>query len=276
MTKIYKNWIDEEKIIKTNIWSSELSKLTANAFLAQRVSSINSISALCEKTGADIAEVAIAVGMDKRIGKDFLKSGPGFGGSCFNKDILNLVYICKLYGLNEVANYWNQVLKINNWQQNRITNIIIKKVFGTVSNKKIGILGFAFKSNTNDTRESPAINICTNLLIDGAKLAILDPKVKASVIIDDLKDSLDRVNNSYKLENNVSIVSSYEQLAKGSDAILVLTEWDAFKKIEWSNISKLMRKPSWIFDCRNIIDINEFRESDLNVWKLGFGSNLHN
>ena len=162
LTKIYKNWIDEEKIIKTNIWSSELSKLTANAFLAQRVSSINSISALCEKTGADISEVATAVGMDYRIGKHFLKSGPGFGGSCFKKDILNLVYICKLYGLNEVANYWNEVLKINHWQQNRLTNIILKKLFGTVTNKKIGILGFAFKANTNDTRESPAINICKN------------------------------------------------------------------------------------------------------------------
>ena len=276
LTKIYKNWIDEDKIIKTNIWSSELSKLTANAFLAQRVSSINSISALCEKTGADISEVAVAVGMDNRIGKDFLKSGPGFGGSCFKKDILNLVYICKLYGLNEVANYWNQVLKINHWQQNRITNIVIKKLFGTVSNKKIGILGFAFKSNTNDTRDSPAINICTNLLIDGANLSILDPEVEPNVIIENLKDSFDKVHNSYKLENHVSIASSYEQLAKGSDAILILTEWEDFKKIEWSNISKIMRKPSWIFDCRNIIDINEFKESDLNIWKLGFGSNIHN
>ena len=275
LVDIYKNWVDEEKIIKTNIWSSELSKLTANAFLAQRVSSINSISALCEKTGADISEVATAVGMDYRIGKHFLKSGPGFGGSCFKKDILNLVYICKLYGLNEVANYWNEVLKINSWQQNRLTNIIIKKLFGTVTNKKIGILGFAFKANTDDTRESPAINICTNLLIEGANLSIFDPKVKDKKIIDNLIDSIAAEDKSLKIENHLSIASSYDELAKDSDAIIILTEWDAFKKIEWSKISKIMRKPSWLFDCRDIIDINHFRESDLNIWKIGFGSDIH-
>ncbi len=275
LVDIYKNWVDEEKIIKTNIWSSELSKLTANAFLAQRVSSINSISALCEKTGADISEVATAVGMDYRIGKHFLKSGPGFGGSCFKKDILNLVYICKLYGLNEVANYWNEVLKINSWQQNRLTNIIIKKLFGTVTNKKIGILGFAFKANTDDTRESPAINICTNLLIEGANLSIFDPKVKDKKIIDNLIDSIAAEDKSLKIENHLSIASSYDELAKDSDAIIILTEWDAFKKIEWSKISKIMRKPSWLFDCRDILDINHFRESDLNIWKIGFGSDIH-
>ncbi len=276
LVDIYKNWVDEEKIIKTNIWSSELSKLTANAFLAQRVSSINSISALCEKTGADISEVAKAVGMDYRIGKHFLKSGPGFGGSCFKKDILNLVYICKLYGLNEVANYWNEVLKINNWQQNRLTNIIVKKLFGTVTNKKIGVLGFAFKANTNDTRESPAINICNNLLIEGANLSIFDPEVNDKEIIDNLKDAISAEANSLKIKNRLSIASSYEKLAKDSDAILILTEWDTFKKIEWSNISKIMRKPSWIFDCRDILDVDHFRESDLNIWKLGFGSDIHN
>ena len=275
LVNIYKNWVSEEKIIKTNIWSSELSKLTANAFLAQRVSSINSISALCEKTGADIREVAKAVGMDYRIGRHFLNSGPGFGGSCFKKDILNLVYICKLYGLNEVANYWNQVLKINQWQQNRLTNIIVKKLFGTVTNKKIGILGFAFKSNTNDTRESPAINICTNLLLDGAKLSIYDPKVQSQEIYNNFNDFNNSEDNSLNIENFVEIASSYVQLASGSDAILILTEWDEFKKIEWSKISKLMRKPSWIFDCRDIIDLNDFKESDLNIWKLGSGSNLN-
>ncbi len=274
LVNIYKNWVSEEKIIKTNIWSSELSKLTANAFLAQRVSSINSISALCEKTGADISEVAKAVGMDYRIGKHFLKSGPGFGGSCFKKDILNLVYICKLYGLNEVANYWKEVLEINNWQQNRLTNIIVKKLFGTVTNKKIGILGFAFKANTNDTRESPAINICSNLLLEGAKLSIFDPKVKFQEISDSLENFNNPENNSFKTNDSISMASSYEQLANGSDAIIILTEWDEFKAIEWSRISKLMRKPSWIFDCRDIIDPNHFVESDLNIWKLGCGSNI--
>ena len=276
LVNIYKNWVCEEKIIKTNIWSSELSKLTANAFLAQRVSSINSISALCEKTGADISEVEKAVGMDYRIGKHFLKSGPGFGGSCFKKDILNLVYICKLYGLNEIANYWKEVLKINDWQQNRLTNIIVKKLFGTVTNKKIGILGFAFKANTNDTRESPAINICSNLLLEGAKLSIYDPKVKFQEICNSLKNFNNTDDASIEIEESICMASSFEKLANGSDAILILTEWAEFKKIEWLKISKLMRKPSWIFDCRDIIDLNDFGESDLNIWKLGFGSNIEN
>ena len=276
LADIYKNWIDEDKILKTNIWSSELSKLTANAFLAQRVSSINSISALCEETGADISEVAKAVGMDYRIGKYFLKSGPGFGGSCFKKDILNLVYISKFYGLNEVANYWNQVLEINKWQQNRLTTIIVKKLFGTIANKKIGVLGFAFKANTNDTRESPAINICTDLIIEGANLSILDPKVDKISILNDLYKSVLKKNNSIEVKNNIEIAACYEQLASGSDAIVILTEWEDFKNIEWQKISKLMRKPSWIFDCREILDINQLRESDLNIWKLGFGSNISN
>ncbi|MCR8538752.1 MAG: nucleotide sugar dehydrogenase [Prochlorococcus marinus CUG1439] len=276
LVNIYKNWVSEEKIIKTNIWSSELSKLTANAFLAQRISSINSISALCEKTGADISEVAKAVGMDYRIGRHFLKSGPGFGGSCFKKDILNLVYICKLYGLNEVANYWQEVLKINHWQQNRLTNIIVKKLFGTVTNKKIGILGFAFKADTNDTRESPAINICSNLLLEGAKLSIYDPKVKFQEISDSLNDLNNAQDHTIKIKDSIFTASSFEQLANGSDAILILTEWVEFKNIDWVKISKLMRKPSWIFDCRDIIDVNHFGESDLNIWKLGFGSNMDN
>ena len=271
LVEIYKNWVDEEKILKTNIWSSELSKLTANAFLAQRVSSINSISALCEKTGADISEVAKAVGMDYRIGKHFLKSGPGFGGSCFKKDILNLVYISKLYGLNEVANYWDQVLQINHWQQNRLTNIIVKKLFGTVTNKKIGILGFAFKANTNDTRESPAINICVDLIIEGANLSILDPKVQANSILSDLQESVANKDMSINVKNQLEIASSYEQIFSESDAVLVLTEWDDFKNIKWQNMSKLMRKPSWLFDCRDVVDFKQLRESDIDVWKLGFG-----
>ena len=276
LVNIYKNWVSEEKIIKTNIWSSELSKLTANAFVAQRISSVDSISALCEKTGADITEVTKAVGMDYRIGSHFLKSGPGFGGSCFKKDILNLVYICKLYGLNEVANYWKEVLKINYWQQNRLTNIVVKKLFGTVTNKKIGILGFAFKANTNDTRESPAINICSNLLLEGAKLSIYDPQVNFQDICNDLNYLDSKEENLFKVEESICMASSYEELANGADAILILTEWVEFKKIDWLKISKLMRKPSWIFDCRDIIDINNFGESDLNIWKLGFGSNMDN
>ena len=170
LTKIYEHWINPEKILKTNLWSSELSKLTANAFLAQRISSINSISGLCEATGADINEVATAIGMDSRIGPKFLKSGPGFGGSCFKKDILNLIYISNYYGLDKVSNYWEGVIEINEWQQSRILEIIVNKLFGTITGKVITVLGFAFKSNTNDTRESPAIKICKDLIEEGAQL----------------------------------------------------------------------------------------------------------
>ena len=179
ISDIYKNWVDQDKIITTNLWSSELSKLVANAFLAQRISSINSISALCETTGADIREVAKAIGTDSRIGNKFLKPGPGFGGSCFKKDILNLVYLCRYYGLNEVADYWEKVVDINLWQQSRISSLVIRNLFGTLSNKKLAILGFSFKANTNDTRESPSINISRNLLQDGAKLCFYDPKVNS-------------------------------------------------------------------------------------------------
>ena len=169
LVNIYMHWVDKSKILTTNIWSSELSKLISNAFLAQRISSINSVSALCEKTGADVNEVSIAVGMDKRIGKFFLNAGPGFGGSCFKKDILNLVYMSDFYGLSEVSEYWQKVLEINIWQQKRIYRLIVEKLFNTVSGKKICILGFAFKANTNDSRESPAIQICKDLLDDGFK-----------------------------------------------------------------------------------------------------------
>ena len=175
---IFNVWVSSEKIIKTNLWSSELSKLVANAFLAQRISSINSISALCESTGADIEEVSRAIGADHRIGSEFLKSGPGFGGSCFKKDVLNLVYLCRSFGLQEVAEYWEQVLKINFWQQNRIYKIIVKKLFGNIYNKKITVLGFSFKANTNDTRESPSIEICKNLLEEGAKFQFMILKLR--------------------------------------------------------------------------------------------------
>ena len=182
LKNIYLNWIPENKLIFTNLWSSELSKLTANAFLAQRISSINSISAICEVTGADVNEVASAIGKDSRIGSKFLKSGPGFGGSCFKKDILNLVYLSKYYGLYEVADYWRNVVEINSWQQKRIYQIIVKKLFGNLADKKIAILGFAFKENTNDTRESPSIEICKNLLNEGAFLSIHDVKVSKDII----------------------------------------------------------------------------------------------
>ena len=186
LVKIYERWVSKEKILITNVWSSELAKLTANAFLAQRISSINSIGALCEATGADVREVARAIGSDSRIGSKFLDASPGFGGSCFKKDILNLVYLSRHFGLFEVANFWESVVNLNTWHQHRISRLITKKLFGTVTGKKICILGFAFKANTNDTRESSAISICKDLLQEGANLFIHDPKVSSQQIASDL------------------------------------------------------------------------------------------
>ena len=268
LAKIYENWVDPKKILITNLWSSELSKLTSNAFLAQRISSINSISGLCEKTGADINEVSKAIGLDRRIGSDFLKAGPGFGGSCFKKDILNLIYLCNYYGLKEVAEYWEGVIKINEWQQSRITEIILRKLFGTISGKQIGILGFSFKSNTNDTRESPAIRICNDLIKEGAKLRIYDPKVSKKKIETDL--NLQASNNSKEREKGSWLYShTILDAVKEVDGIVVLTEWDEFKDINWNELSKFTRKPTWLFDSRNICDTNKAKEENFNIWKLG-------
>ena len=270
ISEIYKNWIEPERIITTNLWSSELSKLVANAFLAQRVSSINSISALCESTGANINEVAIAVGTDTRIGEKFLQAGPGFGGSCFKKDILNLVYLSRYYGLDEVADYWEQVVKINLWQQNRISLLIIRKLFGTLTNKKIGIFGFSFKANTNDIRESPSINISKILLQEGVKINFFDPKVEEEQIL------LEFNENTYK--DNITISKTALEAAKGADAILVLTEWKEFKELDWRRIYELMRKPAWVFDSRIFLDIKKLLDIGFKVWTLGttYDYNLKN
>lgn len=267
LADIYAQWIPKEKIIRTNIWSSELSKLTANAFLAQRVSSINSISAICERTGADIRQVSKAIGMDKRIGSKFLNPGPGFGGSCFQKDIANLIYLCEYYNLEQVARYWQSVLDINDWQKIRIINLIVNKLFGNLSSKKIAILGFAFKANTNDTRNSPAIEICKGLLEEGAKLNIFDPKVKSQ----EISLCLDLENN-INLKKSIGSWKSFESISEavnGCDAILVLTEWDEFKIINWEKISRSMRKPSWVFDSRLCIDKKEVLKTGLNYWGIG-------
>ena len=267
LSSIYKRWIPEDKILLTNVWSSELSKLIANAFLAQRISSINSISALCEETGADIKEVVKAIGSDKRIGEKFLAPGPGFGGSCFKKDILNLVYLCRFYGLETVANYWEQILYINVWQKKRISTLIIEKFFGTVSNKKIVILGFAFKSSTNDTRESPAIEIVKDLIENGANLFINDPKVSALQIEKEVglkEHEIDQFSSgSWKFSSD--IISS----AKDSDAIVLVTEWKEYKEINWRELTSTMRKPAWIFDTRIIFSKEELNNLDINYWQLG-------
>ena len=269
---IYKEWISESKILCTNLWSSELSKLSANAFLAQRISSINSIAAICEQTGAEIKEVSRAIGLDKRIGNKFLSPGPGFGGSCFKKDILNLVYLCEFYGLKEVANYWEQVVILNNWQKDRISALIVRKLFGTVSLKKIAVLGFAFKANTNDTREAAAIFITKELIENGAKLLIHDPKVSSREIAESINiPSLNNINNSD--EGGWIYEKNYEKLFYQIDAVLILTEWDEYKSIEWKKYVENMRKPAWVFDTRNIIKKQDVISCGINYWALGDGNN---
>ena len=266
---IYLNWVEKEKILTTNLWSSELSKLIANAFLAQRISSINSISALCEVTGADIKEVSRAIGMDSRIGGKFLNSGPGFGGSCFKKDILNLVYICNYYGLKKVASYWQKVIDINDWQQERISSIIVKNLFGTISSKTIGILGFSFKADTNDTRESPAISICKDLIVEGANLQIFDPQVSEDQIAIDLESEPKKVSeNDFDNFGWISCNDIYDA-AKNADALVIITEWEEFKKIDWQKISNLMRPPSWVFDTRSIVNKKIVLKNGLNIWQIG-------
>ncbi len=275
---LYKRWVNEENIIHTNLWSSELAKLTANAFLAQRLSSINSISALCEVTGADVKEVSRAIGKDSRIGSKFLNVGPGFGGSCFKKDILNLVYLANHFGLPEVADFWESVVHLNTWNQDRLTRIILEKLFGTLTEKSIGILGFSFKANTNDTRESPAIKICKNLLNEGASLKIHDPKVSKKQVALDLgipsieecikNDELNKKYKDKKWEKSPLEDNFFDNL----DAVIVLTEWDIYSKIDWSKASKKMRSPGWVFDSRLIVDQERVISSGLSLWRLGLGT----
>ena len=270
LENIYLNWISGEKIIKTNLWSSELSKLTANAFLAQKISSINSISAICEETGANIKEVAQAIGMDTRIGNKFLSAGPGFGGSCFKKDILNLVYLCNHFNLPEVARYWQNVIEINEWQNQRVSKVIVNKLFGTISEKRIAILGFSFKANTNDTRESPAIGICRDLIEEGSSLAIYDPRVEVKQIkqcLENMKDISD-VNKSA----NWHLAESVIEAVTGADAIVIVTDWAEFKSLNWKQISIRMRAPSWLFDTRNVANIEEVKKHGINFWGVGCGS----
>jgi UDPglucose 6-dehydrogenase len=262
---VYMHWVPEERILKTNLWSSELSKLTSNAFLAQRVSSINSIAALCESTGADVREVARAIGTDTRIGQRFLQSGPGFGGSCFQKDILNLVYLCRHYGLAEVADYWEQVVALNTWQQQRIARLVVERLFNTVAGKSIAILGFAFKADTNDTRESPAIRIAKELLEEGAQLAIHDPKVSSSQMSRDLGQQPGSGESSWQL------ASDPPSACEGADACLLLTEWSQYRELDWQGIADVMRRPAWLFDARGIADTDAARSAGLQVWRVGHG-----
>src|SRR6056297_3607108 len=259
LVDIYAHWVPRERLLTTNVWSSELSKLTANAFLAQRVSSINAISELCEVTGADVNEIARAIGSDSRIGPKFLKSSVGFGGSCFQKDILNLVYLCEYFGLPEVAAYWEQVVRMNDYQKRRFVERMVRTMFNTVSDKKIGIWGFAFKKDTNDTRESAAIYVCRDLLRERAKLSIYDPKVTEQQIRSELKaimmseDGRLTAESARLLANHVEIVSSVEEASRDAHGIAVLTEWDEFLSADFETIHAKMKKPAFVFDGRNIL-----------------------
>ena len=261
LVDIYANWVPKDKILTTNVWSSELSKLTANAFLAQRVSSINALSELCEKTGADVNEVAKAIGLDSRIGPKFLKASVGFGGSCFQKDILNLVYIAKSYGLNEVADYWEQVIIMNDHQKRRFAKNIIKTLYNTVSGKKIAFLGWAFKKDTNDTRESAAIYVADDLLSEQATVVVYDPKVGEEQIQFDLNylESRSEIDNA----KGVQVAINAYDACNNAHAIAVLTEWDEFKTYDWQKIYDNMLKPAFVFDGRNILNKEELE-------KIGF------
>ncbi len=255
LVEVYANWVAPEKILTTNVWSSELSKLTANAFLAQRISSINALSELCEKTGANITEVAKAIGMDSRIGSKFLKASVGFGGSCFQKDILNLVYIAQSFGLSEVADYWEQVIIMNDHQKRRFSNKIVQTLYNTVADKKIAFLGWAFKKDTNDTRESAAIYVANDLISEQAKIAVYDPKVSRKKILADL-DYL----KTRKAKKNADGITSYAdpyEVCKGAHAIAVLTEWDEFILYDWKKIYEGMQKPAFVFDGRNLLNKSE-------------------
>ena len=263
LVDVYASWVPRENIITTNLWSSELSKLTANAFLAQRISSINAISALCEATGANVDEVAHAIGTDSRIGPKFLKSSVGFGGSCFQKDILNLVYLCEHFGLPDVAAYWNSVIEMNDYQKHRFARRIVATLFNTVSDKKIAVLGFAFKKDTNDTRESAAIYVCSDLLEEQATLAIYDPKVSDEQIRRDLDiDASDE---------RVTVYDDAYEATRDAHAIVVLTEWDAFKELDYQKIFDGMHQPAFLFDGRNLLDLETLRKIGFEASGIGQG-----
>ena len=267
LANIYGSWVPQDRILRTNVWSSELSKLTANAFLAQRISSINAISELCEHTEANVNEVAKAIGMDSRIGPKFLNASIGFGGSCFQKDILNLVYIARSYGLNQVADYWEQVIILNDHQKRRFSDNLISTLYNTVSGKKIAMLGWAFKKDTNDTRESAAIYVADHLLNEQANIAVYDPKVPSNKVYSDLNYLQTRSQ-----EENQNLVETFDnpyEAVKDAHAVAIMTEWDEFKTYDWKKIFNLMKKPAFIFDGRNILSKDEMTEIGFEYSSIG-------
>jgi UDPglucose 6-dehydrogenase len=258
LVRIYARWVPRDRILTTSTWSSELSKLAANAFLAQRVSSINALSALCEATGADVTEVSRAIGMDSRIGPKFLKAGPGFGGSCFRKDVLDLVYLCEHYGLGMEAGYWRQVIAMNERQQARISQGVVRALFGTVAGKRIAVFGFAFKADTGDTRDSPAIAVCRRLAEENARVVVTDPQALDAAARDlaDLGDRVEYEPDPYKA-------------ARGAHAIILMTDWDAYRRLDCKRLHDSMEKPASIFDTRNLLDHDAFHKADFDVYSIG-------
>eukprot|EP00612_Vaucheria_litorea_P005112 CAMPEP_0171461728 /NCGR_PEP_ID=MMETSP0945-20130129/6056_1 /TAXON_ID=109269 /ORGANISM="Vaucheria litorea, Strain CCMP2940" /LENGTH=455 /DNA_ID=CAMNT_0011988125 /DNA_START=89 /DNA_END=1456 /DNA_ORIENTATION=- len=272
LVEVYAHWIPREKILTTSLWSSELSKLVANAFLAQRVSSINSISALCEATDADVSEVSKALSFDDRIGSKFLTASVGFGGSCFQKDVLNLVYICQSIGLQEVADYWYQVIKINDYQKHRFMRNMLQRMFNTVTGKRIAILGFAFKKDTGDTRESPALFVVKDLLEEGAKLRVYDPQVTREQMFQEFSYTCginDETKPGLTTTDMVLTMSDAYTACEGVHAIAILTEWDEFKTLDYQRIYNSMAKPAFIFDGRSIVDSSELRKIGFEVYCIG-------
>jgi len=265
LVDVYNRWVPLDRIITMNTWSSELSKLAANGFLAQRISSINSMSALCEATGADVSEVAVAIGRDTRIGPKFLQASVGFGGSCFQKDILNLVYISECLNLPEVAEYWNQVITFNNFQRSRFARRIVEALFNTVTDKKICLLGFAFKKNTGDTRESAAIYIGKHLLDEGAHLSIYDPKVSATQVKTDLQDA----ENPEVFDKLVSCHTDPYTAALDAHALVVCTEWDEFLTLDYKRMYSGMAKPAFLFDGRKMLNHEELGNIGFHVETIG-------
>jgi UDPglucose 6-dehydrogenase len=259
---VYARWVPRDRILLTNLWSSELSKLVANAFLAQRISSINSISALCEATGADVDEVAHAIGRDSRIGPKFLRASVGFGGSCFQKDILNLVYLCDHFGLPEVASYWEGVVKMNDWQKRRFSTRILRALYNTAADKRVAVLGFAFKKDTNDTRESPAIAVCRDLLAEEARVVVYDPQVPAEQIRREvLGPGIDNPR--------LTVAKTAYEAAEGAHTLAVATEWDEFKKLDYARIHASMAKPATLFDGRNLLDLPALRALGFKAFGIG-------
>ncbi|KAK0178384.1 hypothetical protein PV328_002334 [Microctonus aethiopoides] len=264
LAQVYEHWISREKIFTTNTWSSELSKLAANAFLAQRISSINSLSAVCEVTGADVSEVASAIGLDSRIGSKFLQASVGFGGSCFQKDLLNLVYICECLNLPQVAAYWQQVIDMNEYQKSRFSTKVIVSLFNTVTDKHIAILGFAFKKNTGDTRDSPAIYVAKSLLDEGAVLHIYDPKVQEALIMDNLMACSDS-----HVKNRIHVYQDAYSAVENTHALVLCTEWDEFIELDYEKIYSQMTKPAYIFDGRKILDHTRLQNIGFIVQTIG-------